>query len=103
MSDGHQARDGAGLRLARRARGLSQQQLALMAGVSRQAISGVESGASRHGEPGRVPPGGRADRRAWQRPRAVQEDPAHRPATAHPGRGGLRPGAAAVGGATGAA
>ena len=46
MSDGHQARDGAGLRLARRARGLSQQQLAMMAGVSRQAISGVESGAS---------------------------------------------------------
>jgi len=47
MSDGAQARDGAGLRLARRARGLSQQQqLAMMAGVSRQAISGVESAAS---------------------------------------------------------
>ena len=34
------------LRLARRARGLSQQQVAEMAGVSRQAISAVESGAS---------------------------------------------------------
>jgi putative molybdopterin biosynthesis protein len=46
MSDGHQARHGAGLRLARQARGLSQQQLAMMAGVSRQAISRIESGAS---------------------------------------------------------
>jgi molybdate-binding protein/DNA-binding XRE family transcriptional regulator len=33
-----------GLRLARRARGFSQQQLAGMAGVSRQAVSAVESG-----------------------------------------------------------
>lgn len=37
---------GAGLRLARQARGLSQQQLAGMAGVSRQALSAVESGHS---------------------------------------------------------
>lgn len=37
---------GAGLRLARLARGLSQQQLALVAGVSRQAVSAVESGHS---------------------------------------------------------
>jgi putative molybdopterin biosynthesis protein len=35
---------GARLRLARQARGLSQQQLAGMAGVSRQAVSAVESG-----------------------------------------------------------
>jgi putative molybdopterin biosynthesis protein len=34
------------LRLARQARGFSQQQLAAMAGVSRQAVSGVESGFS---------------------------------------------------------
>ncbi len=34
------------LRLARQARGLSQQQLAGMAGVSRQAVSAVESGVS---------------------------------------------------------
>ncbi len=34
------------LRLARQARGFSQQQLAGMAGVSRQAVSGVESGLS---------------------------------------------------------
>ncbi len=42
------AGDGAGARLrqARQARGLSQQQLAGMAGVSRQAVSAVESGAS---------------------------------------------------------
>ena len=40
------ATSGAGLRLARQARGLSQQQLAGMAGVSRQALSAVESGHS---------------------------------------------------------
>ena len=38
--------DGGRLRLARQARGLSQQQLAGMAGVSRQAVSAVESGVS---------------------------------------------------------
>ena len=37
---------GAKLRFARQARGLSQQQLAGMAGVSRQAVSAVESGQS---------------------------------------------------------
>ncbi len=37
---------GAGLRLARQARGFSQQQLAGMAGVSRQAVSAVEAGHS---------------------------------------------------------
>jgi molybdate-binding protein/DNA-binding XRE family transcriptional regulator len=37
---------GAGLRTARQARGFSQQQLAGMAGVSRQAVSAVESGHS---------------------------------------------------------
>jgi putative molybdopterin biosynthesis protein len=37
---------GAGLRLARQSRGYSQQQLARMAGVSRQALSAVESGQS---------------------------------------------------------
>ena len=37
---------GANLRLARQARGFSQQQLAAMAGVSRQAVSAVESGHS---------------------------------------------------------
>jgi putative molybdopterin biosynthesis protein len=46
MSDGHGAGNGIRLRLARQARGFSQQQLAAMAGVSRQAISGVESGFS---------------------------------------------------------
>ncbi len=40
------ARTGARLRLARQARGFSQQQLAGMAGVSRQAVSAVESGLS---------------------------------------------------------
>ena len=39
MSDEHGARNGARLRLARQARGFSQQQLAAMAGVSRQAVS----------------------------------------------------------------
>jgi molybdate-binding protein/DNA-binding XRE family transcriptional regulator len=38
--------DGARLRLARQARGLSQQQLAGVAGVTRQAVSAVESGHS---------------------------------------------------------
>src|ERR1700735_2325648 len=37
---------GANLRLARQARGFSQQQLASMAGVTRQAVSAVESGHS---------------------------------------------------------
>src|SRR3974390_1318005 len=37
---------GARLRLARQARGFSQQHLAGMAGVSRQAVSAVESGHS---------------------------------------------------------
>ena len=40
------ARAGARLRLARQARGYSQQQLAGMAGVSRQAVSAVEAGVS---------------------------------------------------------
>ena len=40
------ARAGTRLRLARHARGFSQQQLAGMAGVSRQAVSAVESGLS---------------------------------------------------------
>src|ERR1700740_38259 len=39
-------RNGANLRLARQARGFSQQQLASMAGVPRQAVSAVESGHS---------------------------------------------------------
>ena len=37
---------GGGLRLARQARGYSQQQLAGMAGISRQAVSALESGVS---------------------------------------------------------
>jgi len=37
---------GTTLRLARQARGFSQEQLAGMAGVSRQAVSAVESGQS---------------------------------------------------------
>src|SRR5215469_12870440 len=41
---GPAAAGGARLRLARHARGFSQQQLAGMAGVSRQAVSAVESG-----------------------------------------------------------
>ena len=44
MSDS--AGNGMRLRLARQARGFSQQQLAGMAGVSRQAVSAVESGLS---------------------------------------------------------
>jgi putative molybdopterin biosynthesis protein len=46
VSDGHLSENGARLRLARQARGFSQQQVADMAGVSRQAISAVESGLS---------------------------------------------------------
>jgi putative molybdopterin biosynthesis protein len=46
MSDGQGAVGGVRLRLARQARGFSQQQLAGMAGVSRQAVSAVESGLS---------------------------------------------------------
>ena len=46
MSSEPRAADGSRLRLARQARGFSQQQLAGMAGVSRQAVSGVESGLS---------------------------------------------------------
>jgi DNA-binding XRE family transcriptional regulator len=46
MSNGHGAGNGMRLRLARQARGFSQQQLAGMAGVSRQAVSAVESGLS---------------------------------------------------------
>ena len=46
MSDGHRAGSGNRLRLARQARGFSQQQVANMARVSRQAVSAVESGNS---------------------------------------------------------
>ena len=46
MSEGHRAGNGTRLRLARQARGFSQQQVADMAGVSRQAISAIESGIS---------------------------------------------------------
>jgi len=46
VSEGHRARGGTRLRLARQARGFSQQQVANMAGVSRQAIAAVESGSS---------------------------------------------------------
>ncbi len=46
MSEGHGAASGARLRLARQARGFSQLQVASMAGVSRQAVSAVESGIS---------------------------------------------------------
>ncbi|MGH3192481.1 MAG: substrate-binding domain-containing protein [Streptosporangiaceae bacterium] len=46
MSEGHGARSGARLRLARQARGLSQLQMASVAGVSRQAVSAIESGIS---------------------------------------------------------
>src|ERR1039457_6824415 len=45
QANGAQA-NGAQLRLARQARGLSQQQLAGVAGVSRQAVSAVEAGHS---------------------------------------------------------
>jgi putative molybdopterin biosynthesis protein len=43
---GSEGKGGMRLRLARQARGFSQQQLAGMAGVSRQAVSAVESGLS---------------------------------------------------------
>jgi len=43
---GASGKDGTGLRLARQARGFSQQQLAGMAGVSRQLVAAVESGRS---------------------------------------------------------
>ena len=46
MGHGRGAGNGARLRLVRQARGFSQQQLAGMAGVSRQAVSAVESGQS---------------------------------------------------------
>jgi transcriptional regulator with XRE-family HTH domain len=46
VSNGPEAYHGVRLRLARQARGLSQQQLANVAGVSRQAISLWESGGS---------------------------------------------------------
>jgi len=46
MSSANETGSGGRLRLARQARGFSQQQLAGMAGVSRQAISAVESGLS---------------------------------------------------------
>ena len=46
MSDGNGAGNGARLRSARQVRGFSQQQVASMAGVSRQAVSAVESGIS---------------------------------------------------------
>jgi molybdopterin molybdotransferase/putative molybdopterin biosynthesis protein len=46
LTDGQPARGGARLRLARQVRGFSQQQVASMAGVSRQAVSAVESGVS---------------------------------------------------------
>jgi putative molybdopterin biosynthesis protein len=46
MTDQGIGGDGTRLRLARQARGFSQQQLAGMAGVSRQAVSAVESGLS---------------------------------------------------------
>jgi putative molybdopterin biosynthesis protein len=46
MTDQGAGGDGTRLRLARQARGFSQQQLAGMAGVSRQAVSAVESGQS---------------------------------------------------------
>jgi len=46
VSEGHATGNGARLRSARQARGFSQLQLASMAGVSRQAVSAVESGIS---------------------------------------------------------
>ena len=46
MSEGHATGNGSRLRSARQARGFSQLQLAGMAGVSRQAVSAVESGIS---------------------------------------------------------
>ncbi len=52
--------DGTRLRLARQARGLSQQQLAGVAGVTRQAVSAVESGHSDPFAAGRPRAGPRA-------------------------------------------
>jgi len=46
VGDEHPSGNGTRLRLARQARGFSQQQVADMAGVSRQAISAFESGVS---------------------------------------------------------
>src|SRR5262245_27753943 len=46
MDRGRVMISGAKLRFARQARGFSQQQLAGMAGISRQAVSAVESGVS---------------------------------------------------------
>ena len=46
MSDGHGAGSGVRLRLARQARGSRSGSSAGMAGVSRQAVSAVESGLS---------------------------------------------------------
>jgi putative molybdopterin biosynthesis protein len=46
VGDGYPGGNGTRLRLARQARGFSQQQVADMAGVSRQAISAFESGVS---------------------------------------------------------
>jgi putative molybdopterin biosynthesis protein len=46
VSDMQEAGTGSRLRLARHARGYSQQQLAGMAGVTRQAVSAIESGQS---------------------------------------------------------
>ena len=43
---GTNGNDGLGLRLARQARGLSQPQLAKMAGITRQQVSAIESGRS---------------------------------------------------------
>lgn len=46
MSDGQKAAERTRLRFARQTRGFSQQELASMAGVSRQTVSAVESGTS---------------------------------------------------------
>jgi putative molybdopterin biosynthesis protein len=46
MSDGHPSVNGTRLRMTRQAHGFSQQMVADMAGVSRQAISAIESGIS---------------------------------------------------------
>jgi putative molybdopterin biosynthesis protein len=46
VKNGSADSNGAGLRLARQARGFSQQQLAGMAGIARQTVSVVESGIS---------------------------------------------------------
>jgi putative molybdopterin biosynthesis protein len=46
MSDGHPSLNGTRLRATRQAHGFSQQMVADMAGVSRQAISAIESGIS---------------------------------------------------------